>query len=262
MKKICLISFMILVTVIAYCQSKTAKKNYEKGTKAIESEKYDEGIRLLTLCIDEFPTANAYYNRAAAYYQLGDTCGFCNDLKKASDLNDFEAQKLYIEKCPSRITIRKAPDSMKSQNLKVKEIQVIYSKCNSDSIVTYIYEKPKGEISTSETYKSDTSPVYTIVEEMPSFVGGEKERNRFLAENIIYPLTAKNAQIQGNVYVQFIIDEKGYVTDVKVLKGIGGGCDEEAARVISIMPKWNPGKQNGKPVRVLFNTPIYFWLKG
>jgi protein TonB len=104
--------------------------------------------------------------------------------------------------------------------------------------------------------------VFTIVEEMPSFPGGEAERNKFLATNIVYPQQATENGIQGTVYVSFVVDSKGNVTDVKVLRGIGGGCDEEAVRVVKMMPQWHPGKQNGKQVRVLFNMPIYFKLQG
>ena len=104
--------------------------------------------------------------------------------------------------------------------------------------------------------------VFTIVEEMPSFPGGETERNAFLAKNIVYPQQATENGIQGTVYVSFVVDSKGNVTDVKVLRGIGGGCDEEAVRVVKMMPQWHPGKQNGKQVRVLFNMPIYFKLQG
>jgi protein TonB len=108
----------------------------------------------------------------------------------------------------------------------------------------------------------EAKPVFTIVEEMPSFPGGESERNKFLAENIVYPQQATENGIQGTVYVSFVVDSKGNVTDVKLLRGIGGGCDEEALRVVKMMPKWHPGKQNGKQVRVLFNMPIYFKLQG
>ncbi|MFA5971091.1 MAG: energy transducer TonB [Lentimicrobiaceae bacterium] len=104
--------------------------------------------------------------------------------------------------------------------------------------------------------------IFTIVEEMPSYPGGEAERNKFLADNIVYPQQATENGIQGTVYVSFVVDSKGNVTDVKILRGIGGGCDEEALRVVKMMPKWHPGKQNGKQVRVLFNMPIYFKLQG
>jgi len=110
--------------------------------------------------------------------------------------------------------------------------------------------------------QEESKPVYTIVEEMPQYPGGEAERNKFLAVNIVYPQQATENGIQGTVYVSFVVDSKGNITDVKVLRGIGGGCDEEALRVVKMMPHWSPGKQNGKPVRVLFNMPIYFKLQG
>ena len=104
------------------------------------------------------------------------------------------------------------------------------------------------------------TPVFTVVEEMPSFPGDDESRVRLLTENIKYPQMAKESGIQGTVYVTFVIDERGRVADVKVLRGIGGGCDEEAIRVVKMMPPWNAGKQSGKPVRVQFNMPIKFTL--
>jgi periplasmic protein TonB len=104
------------------------------------------------------------------------------------------------------------------------------------------------------------TPVYTVVEEMPTYPGGDEARIKFLVENIVYPIAAKEKGIQGTVYVTFIIDEKGKVTDAQILRGIGGGCDEEALRVVNLMPAWNPGKQKGNNVRVQFNMPIKFSL--
>jgi len=104
------------------------------------------------------------------------------------------------------------------------------------------------------------TPIFTVVEEMPTFPGGDESRVKFLTENIKYPQMAKESGIQGTVFVTFVIDEKGRVADVKVLRGIGGGCDEEAIRVVKMMPPWNAGKQSGKPVRVQFNMPIKFTL--
>lgn len=104
--------------------------------------------------------------------------------------------------------------------------------------------------------------IFTVVEESPSYPGGDEARIRFLQQNIQYPQMARESGIQGTVYVTFVVEKNGAVTDVRVLRGIGGGCDEEAVRVIKAMPKWNPGKQRGKPVRVQFNMPIKFTLAG
>lgn len=103
--------------------------------------------------------------------------------------------------------------------------------------------------------------IFTIVEEMPSFPGGEAELFKYLGKTVKYPPMAQDAGITGVVYMTFVVDENGKVKDPKVLRGIGGGCDEEAIRVVKAMPAWDPGKQRGKPVRVQYNLPIRFTLK-
>ncbi len=103
--------------------------------------------------------------------------------------------------------------------------------------------------------------IFTIVEEMPSFPGGEAELFKYLGSNIKYPAMARDAGIQGIVYVTFVVKEDGKISDVRVLRGVGGGCDEEAVRVVEKMPSWKPGKQRGKSVRVQYNLPIRFTLR-
>jgi protein TonB len=104
------------------------------------------------------------------------------------------------------------------------------------------------------------TPIFTVVEQMPGYPGGDSARIKFLVDNMIYPKSAEDKGIQGTVYITFVIDETGGVTEIKVLRGIGGGCDEEAIRVVKLMPKWTPGKQSGKNVRVQFNMPLKFTL--
>ena len=104
--------------------------------------------------------------------------------------------------------------------------------------------------------------IFAVVEAMPEYPGGDAARMKYLQDNIKYPNMARESGIQGTVYVTFVVERDGSVTDVKILRGIGGGCDEEAIRVIKTMPKWVPGKQRGKPVRVQFNMPIKFTLQG
>src|SRR5690554_517603 len=103
--------------------------------------------------------------------------------------------------------------------------------------------------------------IFTIVEQMPSFPGGDAALMKYLGSSIKYPAIAKDAGIQGTVFVTFVVDEKGDVKDVKVLRSLGGGTDEEAIRVVRNMPKWTPGKQRGKPVKVQYNLPIRFTLR-
>ena len=108
---------------------------------------------------------------------------------------------------------------------------------------------------------TDETPPFIIVQDMPMFPGGTSELMRYLATNIKYPPYAKEAGIQGRVFINFIVETDGSITNVKILRGIGGGCDEEAIRVVKNMPKWKPGMQRGKPVRVPFNLPVKFTLQ-
>lgn len=108
---------------------------------------------------------------------------------------------------------------------------------------------------------ADTDQVFQVVEVDPEFPGGMEALIKYLSENIKYPEQAKKDKIQGKVYISFVVEKDGSVADAKVLRGIGGGCDEEALRVVNAMPKWEPGKQKGTPVRVQYNLPIVFKLQ-
>ena len=116
------------------------------------------------------------------------------------------------------------------------------------------------DVEVTEVGCVDNDTVYNIVEQMPEFPGGAEAMMKSIAGNIKYPEAAIDKNIEGRVFVSFVIEKDGSVSNVKVLRGIGGGCDEEAARVISSMPKWKPGKQKGEFVRVSYQIPIMFKL--
>ena len=103
--------------------------------------------------------------------------------------------------------------------------------------------------------------VFTYVEEMPTFPGGNDAFLSYVASKIQYPEIAKRAGVEGKIFVSFVVSASGAVSDVQVLKGIGAGCDEEAVRVIRSMARWNPGKQNGRAVNVKVSVPIIFKLQ-
>ncbi len=107
----------------------------------------------------------------------------------------------------------------------------------------------------------DSGKVFMIVQTMPEYPGGEKALYEYLATNIKYPYDARVKGIQGRVFVSFIVDTDGYVKDIQVIRGIGGGCDEEAVRLVENMKRWTPGiNSNGNPVKVRYNLPIKFSL--
>lgn len=106
----------------------------------------------------------------------------------------------------------------------------------------------------------DADYVCVLVENDPSFPGGMEAMYKFLAENIKYPQEAKDNNISGKVYVTFVVETDGRITNPRLLRDIGGGCGQEAIRVVKSMPRWNPGKNNGQPARVQFNLPVNFTL--
>jgi len=99
-----------------------------------------------------------------------------------------------------------------------------------------------------------------VVENMPEFPGGDLGLMKFIQKNVRYPAIAKEYNITGKVYVSFIVDKQGNVTNVKIVRGVDKNLDAEALRVVSSLPKYKPGKQRGKPVRVMFTIPINFTL--
>lgn len=106
----------------------------------------------------------------------------------------------------------------------------------------------------------DPDKTHIIVEEQPVPEGGLKTFYQYVRNNMKYPTQARRMGIEGKVFVSFVVEKDGSITELKVLKGIGAGCDEEALRVLANAPKWNPGKQRGKAVKVRMQLPIYFRL--
>ena len=106
----------------------------------------------------------------------------------------------------------------------------------------------------------DPNEPLTIVDEMPEFPGGPEALYPYIGKNLRYPEQAVEEGIEGVVFLSFVVETDGRISNVNVLRGIGGGCSEEALRVVKGMPNWKPGKQRGKEVRVKYNLPIRFKL--
>lgn len=103
--------------------------------------------------------------------------------------------------------------------------------------------------------------IFTFVEQQPEFPGGTEAMLKYLANNIQYPSAAQRNGLEGLVVLSFIVDQSGGISDIQVLKKLGGGTDEEAMRVVKSMPKWKPGKQNGREVKVKYTLPVRFTIK-
>jgi protein TonB len=118
-----------------------------------------------------------------------------------------------------------------------------------------VFDEPVEEV-----VVEDDDELFTIVEQNPEFEGGEAGLVAFLRQNMVYPPNARRMQVEGTVYVSFIVNKNGSISDVKVMRGIMKECDREAVRVVEMMPPWKPGKQNGRSVNVRFTMPLKFRL--
>jgi TonB family protein len=129
----------------------------------------------------------------------------------------------------------------------------------SNLFPTQTEEEPISTVAEKMPQTQEES-IFTVVEKMPKFKGGDAELNTFLMKNVRYPDTCRKANIQGRVHVQFIVEKDGAISNVEVVKSVNEFLDNEAKRVVSMMPKWTPGYQHGAPVRVKYTIPINFNL--
>lgn len=176
---------------------------------------------------------------------------------------------------PTRSTVKFVPPVVKKdeevQEEKPQDIEKILeddkdvsseTKQGNDEAAPTIDENPQ-ELEVVEQPKVIEEKTYEMfdIQKAPSFVGGEAELLKYLNQNIKYPPLARENNIQGVVALTFVVNKDGSVSDVKVVKDIGGGCGKEAVRVVENMPKWVPGEANGHPVKVRFTLPVRFRLE-
>jgi protein TonB len=147
----------------------------------------------------------------------------------------------------------KPEDEVKLMTVTEAEQTVVNEDVNIVEEVVAVQEEVKEEEAPTE--------VFVVVEEMPSFPGGDTEMMTFIYDNIKYPEIAKENNIQGRVILRFCVTYQGKVDQISVLKGVDPALDAEAMRVVALLPAWKPGKQGGKPVNVWYSLPINFQLK-
>ena len=117
------------------------------------------------------------------------------------------------------------------------------------------------QVSVEEEEEEKEDEIFQVVEQDPEFPGGVEALYKFVQQNIKYPQLAKENNITGRVFVQFVVEKDGSVSNVRAARDIGGGCGAEAVRVVKSMPKWTPGKQRGKAVRAAYTLPVNFNLQ-
>lgn len=178
------------------------------------------------------------------------------DLGQVSD--DFEE---LLEIPPTDIPPPPPPKIQQPEIIEVPDEEEIEEEIEVDLDVEITEETVIEDIIIEEAPEEEVAEeVFTIVEDAAEFPGGVQAFYKFVQTKMKYPAQARRMGIEGKVYVQFIVDKDGSVTDVQAVKGIGAGCDEEAVRVLQSSPKWSPPKQRGVPVKQKIILPITFKL--
>ena len=139
-------------------------------------------------------------------------------------------------------------------------LSVVFSSIVTENVKAQTDKVADEKIAISSDQEPQEDQVFTVVEKMPEYPGGNDARVKFLVENVKYPEEARKNGISGTVYVSFVVEKDGEITNVKILRGVDELLDNEALRVVKMMPAYEPGMQRGKPVRVQFTLPIQFNL--
>ncbi|UXE65324.1 MAG: TonB family protein [Chryseotalea sp. WA131a] len=153
-----------------------------------------------------------------------------------------------------------APVIQQPQIVEVPDEQEIKEDLNIKFDVEVTEDTKVEAVTVVEEVKEEVDEIFTVVEETATPKGGMSAFYKMVSDKMKYPAQARRMGVEGKVFVQFVIGKDGAISDVKVIKGIGAGCDEEAIRVVQSSPSWNPGKQRGKAVKQRYTLPIIFKL--
>ncbi len=199
-----------------------------------------------------------------------------NEKKKEAKKLEKEVVKVEPEKVIEKVksSVKFTPPVIKKDEEVKEDNQLDLEKVEKTNITIGAFDvqgndevggevlKAKEEIAQPEPPKhEEENKVFDVVEQMPSFPGGMPALMKWLSDNMKYPPIAAENGVQGRVIVQFVVEKDGSVTDVHVARSVDPSLDKEAVRVVKVMPKWIPGKQNGSAVRVKYTVPVLFKLQ-
>jgi TonB family protein len=242
MKKLFTTAVVLLAMALAsYASNSNASISYDGGVKP-HSQQYQDLMKILDEYRQEFKNAQSCYDFELSVMMYESRLHAFNN-------NEYAEDDKFTQEEASELNDQLA--QLATEAVKLHE-QWDDKDCLGVSMEELAFKIVDGDLVSHE--------IFQIVEVMPQFPGGEPKLMEYISENIQYPQKAIESGIQGRVFVGFVIEPDGSVSNVKLLRGIGGGCDEEAMRVIKSLPRWEPGKQRGKAVRVAYQLPVFFKL--
>lgn len=261
-------------------------RNKEYGAYVLRRQTTSRNIKSIIAVLILFALVMAYMVAKNAYddYQKSHTAmeqvtelTALAETKKEAKVERKEAPKLekieqVVEKVKSSIQftapVIKKDDEVRPEDEMKSQDEIMNSKV-AVGFATVVGNDESGEVLKAKEMiatepvkpKEEENKVFDVVEQMPSFPGGTAALMAYLQKSIKYPPVAEENGIQGRVICTFVVERDGSVTDVKIARGVDPSLDKEATRVVSSMPKWIPGKQNGQAVRVKYTLPVTFRLQ-
>jgi len=180
------------------------------------------------------------------------------DLKPPPKMEVLPPMKKIDKFVPPRVTDKDTDDDKMPEIEELRNVDI--SNITQDGTGNVFIEDPVPDVAI-DTTDSNRNKVFIIVENQPEFPGGNAALMKYLGNHIRYPSSARRMGIEGRVTIQFVVNQAGEIADIKVLRGLSGDCDNEAMRVIKEMPKWKPGRQGGRPVKVQMVVPVNYRLE-
>lgn len=256
--KIVFVFIIVCFTLSSYSQNFKYQLYINKGIQELNLGNFLKADSLFDASFDIYPHKDAYFNKALSQLRQNKQCGFCDNLYMASFYDDQEADSLYNTYCIKKQMLFQSPYDSLFPLYANKKYEIIEKDNCGKRIQIQFFDEKDSMIASLKIINNKY--YYSNLSYNAEYPGGDEKLNIFLNNNVVYPQQAKDNDIQGRVYASFIVDEKGLVTNVNIVIGVNKFLDNEALRVIRLIPKWIPATKNGVAVIEVKTLNIDFSL--
>lgn len=246
LSKIVFVFLLVFFSLTSNSQNLKYQLYIDQGIKELNLGNFLKADSLFDSSFEIFPDKNAYFNKALSQLSQSNQCGFCDNMRMASFYDDQEADSLYKKYCVKSQMLFQSPYDSLFPLYANKKYEIIESDVCGKRTSIQLFDTNDSLIASLKII--DKRYYYSNLAYHAEYPGGEEMFNKFLENNISYPEEAKEQGIKGKVYLSFIVSEEGLVKDANVVIGVHKLLDDEALRLIRLIPKWIPATKNGKAI--------------
>lgn|GEM_PF-6241171 len=256
--KILLFSLFVFFAIGSRGQNLKSQLFADEGISHLQLGNFAKADSLFDIALSVYPNVDAYFNKALTRLNMKDQCGFCDNMYMAAFYEDVEADSLYNKYCLSKSMMLISPYDSLVPVLPDKAYErIAIDKCGKRETIEF-YNQKDSLLATLQIINKKY--YYSKLSYKARYPGGTEMLDKFIANNMNYPKEAADQNIQGRVYASFVINEQGKVQDARIVNGVHPLLDEEALRVIRMIPKWYAATSKGKPVREVMTLHVDFTL--